>query len=65
AVLAEIPNGWPLGWAPDSRAALVLDSDGDGASAIVVIGRDGETVTRHPLPDEAAFSPEAAWRPGS
>ena len=59
-VLVEGP-GFPAGWAPDSRAAIVGDH---ATNELIVVDRDGNEVGRFPAAGPENLS-EAAWRPGS
>ena len=56
--------GYPAAWAPDSRAAVIFESDEDGA-ALIFVGRNGEALGRYAVPHAANASNTAAWRPGT
>lgn len=61
--LAQL-EGYPAAWAPDSRAAAIVESD-EAGTALVFVGRDGETLGRYDLPDAVNVFSTAAWRPGT
>lgn len=54
--------GYPLAWAPDSRAAVIVDFD---AVELVVLGRDGQVIGTYPLQPGGHPASSASWRPGS
>jgi dipeptidyl aminopeptidase/acylaminoacyl peptidase len=57
-ILAE-GDGYPAGWAPDSRAAVIVVS---GSSQMIILDRDGAELGSFALPQEG-HGLEAAWRP--
>jgi Tol biopolymer transport system component len=54
--------GYPATWAPDSRAAVIVDPD---APSLVVIDRDGNELLTFELSAPADAFSTAAWRPGT
>ena len=61
--LAEL-EGFPAAWAPDSSAAVIAVSIGQGAG-LAFVGRDGQALGSYTLPDAANVFSSAAWRPES
>ena len=58
-IVAEYPEAFPAGWAPDGSAALVFTGD---VPALVMVGTDGREHATYELPVAIPFG-GAAWRP--
>jgi dipeptidyl aminopeptidase/acylaminoacyl peptidase len=55
--------GFPGGWAPDARAAAIVDLE--QAGGLVILDRDGNELRTYVLPDAVTMMPVVAWKPGS
>lgn len=60
-VLARI-RGDAVAWSPDSSALAAVDRV---ASALLILGRDGDLLASHAVELEGGFGGPGSWRPGS